>query len=129
MKLVIKPIPRNQLFSRNQQIVMALEPEGQVEVFYDEGMSYPDRHFLLSLAQMALFAIEEDDRQCVEHLEQAEVELEQAGTTTKLKPDLLIARSEDGKFVTLVIGDPARARKLAGQSVRNLTGRIRLDVP
>jgi len=129
MKLVINPTPINQLFTRNQQIVMAMEPEGILEVFYKEGMSYPDRHFLLSLAQMALFAIEENDGQYVDYLEKAEIEVHKDGKITKLKPELLIARSDGGEFAALVIGDPRRARKLAGQSVRGLTGRIRLDVP
>ena len=129
MKLVINPTPINRLFSRNQQIVMTMEPEGILEVFYKEGMSYPDRHFLISLAQMALFAIEENDGHYADYLEKAEVEVHKDGKITKLKPDLIIARSEGGEFAALVIGDPNRARKLARQSVRGLTGRIRLDVP
>ncbi len=108
---------------------MAMEPGGVLEVFYKEGMSYPDRHFLLSLAQMALFAIEENDCHYVDYLAKASVEVDKDGKITQLKPDLIIARSDCGEFAVLVIGDPSRAKKLAGQSVRGLTGRIRLDVP
>ncbi|MGC8604611.1 MAG: hypothetical protein ACP5VS_13135 [Desulfomonilaceae bacterium] len=129
MKLIINPLPGNKLFTEDQQIIMSMEHDGKLEVFYKEGMSYPDRHFLLSLAQMAMFAIEEDDHQYLDHLEEAEIEVHKAEKITKLKSNLLIARSDDGKFAALIIGDSNKAKKMAGQSVRNLTGRIRLDVP
>jgi hypothetical protein len=129
MKLLINPVPKTPLFAANPQLVLILEPEGQVDVFYQEGSAQPDRHFVLSLAQMALFAIEENDHECVEYFDQADVSLERHGKIQTLNPELLIARSEDSKFATLIIGDASRAGKSARQAVRSLTGRIRLDVP
>ncbi|MCL5124801.1 MAG: hypothetical protein M1511_09950 [Deltaproteobacteria bacterium] len=129
MKLIIKPSPRNRLFGENQQIVMSMEQEGRLEVFYKEGMASPDRHFLVSLAQMALFAIEENDSQFVDHLEQAEIEAHKEGNVIKLSAGLVIVQSTDGKFAALTVGDPLASRKLARNLVRSLTGRIRLDVP
>lgn len=129
MKLLVDPRPENNLFELNPQIVIGMEPDGQVEVFYQEGMSQPDRHFLVSLAEMALFAIEENDLQNLEFMGHADIEIEKTGRLQKLNLALMIARFETGGFVCLILGDPGRARRLARQAIRTLTGRIRLDVP
>ncbi|MGC8660236.1 MAG: hypothetical protein ACP5U1_14315 [Desulfomonilaceae bacterium] len=129
MKLIVKPPPANPLFEQNQQIAMTMEQDGRLEVFYKEGMASPDRHFLVSLAQMALFAIEENDIQFVSHLEEAEIEIHKEADVTKLSARLVIVQSCEGKFAALTVGDPAASRKLARQVVRSLTGRIRLDIP
>jgi hypothetical protein len=129
MKLFVDPLPGNNLFELNPQIVMGMEPDGQVGVFYQEGMSQPDRHFLVSLAEMALFAIEENDIQSLEFMNHAEIEIEKSGRIQKLNLALMVARFETGEFVCLILGDRGKARKLARQAIRSLTGRIRLDVP
>lgn len=129
MKLLVEPRPKNKLFELNPQIILGMEPDGRVEVFYQEGMSQPDRHFLISLAEMALFAVEEKDPLSVEFMSDADIAIEKNGTGLKLNLEYMIVRYESGGVVCLIIGDPERARKLARQAIRNLTGRIRLDVP
>ena len=78
---------------------------------------------------MALFAIEENDRQFVDHLEVAEIEIHKGEKIFRLNSGLLVVQSDDGKFAALVVGDRGTSKKLARQMVRSLTGRIRLDIP
>ncbi|MEI6134614.1 MAG: hypothetical protein WCP72_06550 [Desulfomonile sp.] len=129
MKLEITPSPINPLFQSNPKIVLVLEPEGQLGVFYEENMAQPDRHFLLGLAQIALFALEENDRDSVEFANHTDLGIEKGTQKVILNPDLIIVQLVDGTVGVLAIGNSSIARKNARLLIKTLTGRIRLDVP
>ncbi|MFH0960962.1 MAG: hypothetical protein V1897_19940 [Pseudomonadota bacterium] len=129
MKLRISPSPNNSLFESNPKIVLALEPESQLGVFYEENVAEPDRHFLIGLAQIALFAVEENDLERVEFTNEARLEIEKDHKKISLRPELIIVQSVDGTVDVLAIGNSSIARKNARLLIKTLTGRIRLDVP
>jgi hypothetical protein len=130
MKLEISPTPTSSIFLLSDpKVVLVLEPEDQLGVFYEENMAYPDRHFLIGLAQIALFAVEENDRESVEFVDHADLALEKEAKKVILKPDLVIVQSVNGATGVLAVGNSSKAKKNARLVIKNLTGRIRMDVP
>lgn len=129
MEIRITPAPDNPLFLNNPKIAVILEPEARLGVFYEEGAAIPDRHFLIGLAQIALFGIEENDPDYVEFSDQTDLEILRNGKKIFSKPDLLIVQSVDGVVRVLAVGNASEAKKKARLLIKILTGHIRLDVP
>ncbi len=129
MKLHIDPAPNLVLLSDSLEIVLEVKDDSFPEIYLQEGLSRPDRHFLLSMVQILAVAIEEKDAECVEFAESRSIRLERENETIDVDTRLLMVRTEKGRTGALAMGDPRNARRTARNAVRYLTGTIRLDVP
>jgi hypothetical protein len=129
MKLLIDPLPSLPLFSLDSELVIRIEEDRPPEVYLEEGLPRPDRHFLLGIAQSVLVAVEEMDSESVELMSKCTIKLDRATEVKEFGPGLIIVRIGDGTFGALIVGDSHLARRLARHGVRWFTGTIRLDIP
>jgi hypothetical protein len=129
MKLLIDPSPSLPLFLLEPELVIRIEGDRPPEVYIRAGLPRPDRHLLLGIAQSVLVAVEEMDPESVELMSTSTIKLDTAGEIKEFGAGLVIVRVKDGRFGTLIVGDPHIALRLARQGVRWFTGTIRLDIP
>jgi hypothetical protein len=129
MKLLIDPLPLLPLFSLDPELVIRIEEDRPPEVYIEEGLPRPDRHFLLGIAQSVLVAVEEMDPESVELMSTCTIKLDRANEVKDFGAGLVIVRVSEGRFGALIVGDSHLALRLARQAVRWFTGTIRLDIP
>jgi hypothetical protein len=129
MKLLIDPLPSLPLFSLDPELLIRIEEDRPPEIYLEEGLPRPDRHFLLGIAQSVLVAVEEMDPESVELMSTCTIKLYRANEINVFGSGLLIVRVSDGRFGALIVGESRRGLRLARQGVRWFTGTIRLDIP
>ena len=129
MQVLIDPSPPVPFFPPDSELVIRMEESQPPEVYVEEGLPRPDRHLLLGIAQSALLALEELDRECVLLMNKCTIRVLRANEKKEFASGLVIVRSKSGRFCAIVVGDSRLGVRLARQCVRWLTGTIRLDVP
>ena len=129
MELLIDPLPSLSMFSLDLELVIRIEEDWPPEIYLEEGLPRPDRHFLLGIAQSVLVAVEEMDPESVELMSTSTIKLYRANEINVFGSGLLIVRVSDGRFGALNRGQSCRGLRLARQGLRWFTGTIRLDIP
>jgi len=129
VRLSIYPPLSHKAFDEELDVLITVSDEGILETHFDDRLPRPDRHFLLGIAQSALFAIEEKDPETVAFVETEEICIEHNGQTKHLQLGIAIAKARSGRVLVLASTDRQNAKRLARKAVRQLTGTLRLDIP
>ena len=129
MKLVIEPAPKLPVFTQDLLLVISMEESAIPELFFHQDTPAPDRHLLLGMAQWVSVAVQENDAQLFERLEEAVIGLDLPEGQKRLQGRLIVAKAEDGSFGVLGVGESADVKRLAREALRYFTGAIRLDIP
>ena len=93
------------MFSLDPELVIRIEEDRPPEIYLEEGLPRPDRHFLLGIAQSVLVAVEEMDPESVELMSTCTIKLYRANEINVFGSGLLIVRVSDGRFGALIVGD------------------------
>ncbi len=117
------------LAAHDVDLVIHVGPERHPEIFLEEGVAKPDRHFLIGLIQLCTVAVEEKDSEVATFSPGKTVVLETAGQKHTIESGIVIFRINKGKVGCVSCHDPAAACKIVRDALRRFTGAIRLDIP
>lgn len=129
MRLVIEPAPSLGILSKDVDLVIELKESGLPEIYVDLGQPRPDRHLVLGLAQCAAIAIEEQDVESTLFTMDCSIKLNRENDFVPLRGPLIVARTTDGKFGVIAIGDGTTSIRLMRRAIRYFSGTIRMDLP
>jgi hypothetical protein len=110
-------------------IVIHVGLETHPEIFLEDGVAKPDRHFLIGLIQLCTVSVEEKDSAVVTFSPNKTVVIETMGQQHTIESGIVIFRTTKGKVGCISCHDPAAARKIMRDALRRFTGAIRLDIP
>jgi hypothetical protein len=129
MRLIIEPAPSLGILSKDVDLVIEVEESELPETYVDLGQPRPDRHLVLGLVQCAAIAIEEQDVESTLFTTDCSITLVRENDPVPLRGPLIVARSADGNFGVIAIGDETTARRLMRRAIRHFSGTIRMDLP
>lgn len=129
VKLAITPDPWPLDPDADLVVVVAACANPPPVIHHEEGAPKPDRHYLLGLAQTALFLMEEMDPDCAAVVDSMHATIIRDGEHTHFSPEFVITVDKSGRIHVIGVGSPADARREARKALRYFTGGVRLDVP
>jgi len=129
MKIAIGKNDLTSLMDGELQLAIHAGQGERVEVYLRDGISKPDRHFLIGMVQLASVAVEETDKEFVSFIQDLPISLLRNGQETPIGNGLFIFKTEEGRISCISALDPKSSTKVVREALRQLTGTIRLDVP
>jgi len=115
--------------AQDVEVVVHVGLGNQPEIFLEDGVAKPDRHFLIGLIQLCTVAVEERDAEVVLFSPDTNVVLEVNGHKNTISSGVLIFKTRKGRVGCVCLDDAGAGRRIMRDALRRFTGTIRLDIP